>query len=191
MILLKEGYVGQVCDSTMLNSSNHAKGIKGKTSLMQERFFCWGMFYVSYVSRGCFVPRNDTYYFLVCEYVAGHFLGDGDAHVFQYGWGEVAELAGVQGAVVIVANKEEWHGVQGVGGVGAAIGVNEVVGIAMVGGEEDGVAVLQGQGHDAGHAGIYGLYRFYDGGPNAGVAYHIGIGKVEADEVGSFGRYLR
>lgn len=72
----------------------------------------------------------------VDEVVPGHFLGLGEAHDMEDGGGDVGEDAVVGAGGLVVGDVYEGHGVEGVGGVGCAVGVLGMVGVAVVGDDD-------------------------------------------------------
>ena len=82
------------------------------------------------------------------EVAAGHLFGELQVQQAEDGGGDVAEGASVADADLraLVGDEEEGDGVGGVGGVGAsADGVDEELGVAVVGGDDPvGVVLFHG-----------------------------------------------
>jgi hypothetical protein len=86
--------------------------------------------------------------------------------------------------VALVGDEEEGDGVGGVGGVGATgEGVDEELGVAVVGGDDPVGVVLADGGVDAAELGVDGFYGADGGFELAGVADHVGVGEVDDDDV--------
>ena len=69
------------------------------------------------------------------------------------------------------------------GGVGGAVLIDGMVGVAVVGSDEYRVAVGTGGIHYLGDTLIHRLDCFADSLVDSGVAYHVPVGKVEDDHV--------
>ena len=82
------------------------------------------------------------------EVAAGHLFGELEVEEAEDGGGDVAEGAAGADAdfVALVGDEEEGDGVGGVGGVGASgEGVDEELGVAVVGGDDPvGVVLFHG-----------------------------------------------
>jgi hypothetical protein len=63
------------------------------------------------------------------------------------------------------------------------IGIFHAVGIAVVGDNKRNIACAQGSLYEGGRTGIHCFAGFDSGFPDAGMAHHVGISKVEANEV--------
>src|SRR3954463_230207 len=101
---------------------------------------------------------------------------------------EVEGGGGDVGEDAVVAEAEALHGdyqgdgIEGGGGVGGAVGLQHVVAVAVVGGDDAGAA-LGGDGvDDLGELGVDGFEGLDCGGDDAGVADHVGIGEVDDSE---------
>ena len=85
---------------------------------------------------------------------------------------------------LVVGDVNEGHGVEGVCGVGRAVGVDSIVGIAVVG-DDDDLVVACGLGclDYFLNALVYGCDGFLNSLVDASVAYHVAVGEVDNDEM--------
>ena len=119
-------------------------------------------------------------------------MGLGEAEEGEHGGGDIAQAAagaedavgGVGVWVQVWGDQQEGYRVGGVGSVGAAgEWVDEHLGVAVVGGDEPvGAALLDGL-VDASELGVYGFDGTDGGFEFAGVSDHVGVGKVDDDDV--------
>ena len=70
------------------------------------------------------------------------------------------------------------------GGVGASVGVAHAVGIAVVREDKEAVPVRKTSFNNRLGALVHGFAGLNGRFEHAGMAHHVGVGKVEADEVG-------
>ena len=118
------------------------------------------------------------------EAVAGHFFWRGQTEQFQERRGDVGEdtifqtiFPGVRGDI------DEMDEVGGVGGVRGTVRVAHQLAIAVIGRHQSLTASGQKGFQDLVHALVDGFHRFDAGGYHAGVADHVGIGKVQDDQI--------
>ena len=81
------------------------------------------------------------------------------------------------------AAEDEGYQIGGVGGHGAAIGLEHDLGVAVVGGDHGDAAHFQGGLHHPAHARVHRLHGLDGGLENAGVAHHVAVGEVQDDDV--------
>ena len=93
--------------------------------------------------------------------------------------------------MVIVIGQNAGHQVGGVGRVGRAVGVAHVLGVAVVGDDDAGVAGGQGRFDHGAGTGVGGFHGFHHGLEHAGVAHHVGVGEVQHHKVGRLRLQLR
>ena len=84
-----------------------------------------------------------------------------------------------------VDRDDQRDGVGRVRGVGRAVGLEHVLGVAVVGGDDAGAAGLVDGGDDPGEAGVDGLDRAHGGRDRARVPDHVGVGEVDDPEAES------
>ena len=70
------------------------------------------------------------------------------------------------------------------------LGLGHLVGVAVVGGDQDGVAVLVGSLHNGGHALVHALHGVNHRVKHAGVANHVAVGEVAAQELELLGCHV-
>ena len=92
------------------------------------------------------------------------------SHDVEDGGSNVGQAAVLHGGAVVVGHVDEGHGVQRVSGVGRAVGVDGVVGIAVVGNDDGLVVVGLGSLDDLANAVVDGPDGFGDGVVDTGVA---------------------
>ena len=95
------------------------------------------------------------------------------------GGGHVGQGAVPDGGAGGGGDVDEGDGVGGVGGIGAAVVVEGMVGVAVVGGDDDVVAHGLGRFDHLVQALVDGLHGGGDGGVDTGVAHHVGVGEVD------------
>lgn len=118
------------------------------------------------------------------EVVAGHLLGLGKAHDVEDGGGDVGKDTVLGVSALFLGDVYKGHGVERVSGVWCAVGVDCIVGVAVVGNDDYLVVVHRLGGLDnIVEACIEGLDSLLNGGIDTGVAYHVTVGKVDDDEV--------
>lgn len=117
------------------------------------------------------------------EVVAGHFGGLGDAHDVEDGGGNVGEDAVGHGGVLVGGHVNTGHGVERVGCVGGAVGVDGVVGVAVVSDDDDFIVGGFGCFNGVFHAVVNSFHGLLNGFVDAGVANHVAVGEVHYDEV--------
>ena len=76
------------------------------------------------------------------EVVAGHFGGLLDTHDVQNRGSDVGEYAVLNLGVLVLGHVHEGYGIERVCGVGGAVGIDCIVGIAVVGDDDNLVAVF-------------------------------------------------
>ena len=72
------------------------------------------------------------------------------------------------------------------GRIGRAVGIDRIVGVAVIGDLHDLVPVAKGRLDDFGHARIDSLHRFLDRLINSRMPHHIAIGKIQTDKIRRF-----
>ena len=112
---------------------------------------------------------------------AAHFGGLFKTHQVEHGGYDVAQTALFQ--LYIRAADDEGHGIEGVGGVGRAVGLLHLFRVAVVGGDDSGAAQLFGGGYYLAHAGVNGAYGAYYRVEYASVANHVAVCEVDDDHV--------
>ena len=88
---------------------------------------------------------------------------------------------------------DEGNGVQGMGRADGGLpllGLGHLVGVAVVGGDQDGVAVLVGGFHNGRHALVHALHGVNHRVKHTGVANHVAVGEVAAQELELFRRHV-
>ena len=95
----------------------------------------------------------------------------------------VGQYAVLDGDALAVGDVDEGHGVERVGRVGCAVGVEGIVGVAVVGDNDGLVAGGLGCFDDFAHALVDGLHSLFDGFVDTRVAHHVAVGEVDHDEV--------
>ena len=116
---------------------------------------------------------------------AGHLLGLGQTHDSEDGGSDVTkDTVGLLQAVALGSVcHDKGNLVQGVRCLGGVFLVQHLLGVAVVGGDEEGVAALLALLVDLADGGV-GLGAGNDGGVvDAGVANHVGRGKVVHEEL--------
>ena len=93
---------------------------------------------------------------LLNQVLARHVSRLGQTHDVQDGRSHVGQHAVLHLGVLVRRHVDEGHGVQRVGRVGRAVGVQGVVGIAVVGDDDDLVVVGLGGFHGVAHAVVDG-----------------------------------
>ena len=111
-----------------------------------------------------------------------HLRGLFQTHQIQHGGAQVGQAA-VPQLHAAGAHHAAGHQVGGVGGEGGAVGLHHVLGVAVVGGDDDLAAQLQGGGHHLAHAVVHRLGGLDGGLVHAGVAHHVAVGEVQNDDV--------
>lgn len=119
----------------------------------------------------------------VYEVVAGHFGRLGYAHDVEDGRGYVGEDAVFNCGGLVVGYVDAWHGVERMGGVGCSVGIDGVIGVAMVGDYDCLIAGGLGSLDGVAHAVVNSLDSLFDCLVYAGMAYHVAVGEVHHDEV--------
>ena len=85
--------------------------------------------------------------------------------------------------ILIRGHVDEGNGVRGMCRVGRAVGIDGMVGIAVVGGDDGFVAHRLGRFHNLVQTLVDGLHGGLDGGIDACVTHHVGVGEVHHDPV--------
>lgn len=114
-----------------------------------------------------------------------HLLGLGQTHDSENSRGDITEnTIGILEAVALGSvGHDEGDLVEGVRGLGGVLLVEHLLGVAVVGGDEEGVAALLALLVDLADGGV-GLGAGNDGGVvDTGVADHVGRGKVVHEEL--------
>lgn len=121
---------------------------------------------------------------LLKERLASHLLGLGQAHGSQDRGGDVAQdtVARLEAPALGGVGHDEGHLVGGVAGLGLTVGELHLLGVAVVRGDEEDVALLLAAIEDLANGLVGG--RAADNGSlvHAGVANHVRGGKVVHDE---------
>lgn len=125
----------------------------------------------------------------LAQVFAGHFGGLFEVEEMEDGGSDVAQASAgpedrVVAGVLLVVDEDEGDGVGGVCGVGTTgDGVDEQLGVAVVGGDEQRTSTLFDGGVDAAELGVDGFDGLDGGVEFAGVADHVGVGEVDDDDV--------
>lgn len=82
-----------------------------------------------------------------------------------------------------VGNHDDRHRIERMGRIGRAVGIDRIVGVAVIGDLHDLVPVAKGRLDDFGHARIDSLHRFLDRLINSRMPHHIAVGEIQADEI--------
>ena len=82
-----------------------------------------------------------------------------------------------------VGNDHDGHGVERMRRIGRTVGIDSVVGIAVVGNHDDLVTVLLSSLDNFGDAPVDGLHGLHDGIVDARMADHVAVGEIQADKV--------
>ena len=99
---------------------------------------------------GSLVVRNEVLARHVGRLLQTHDVEDRGSHV--------GEASVTHGSRVVVGDVDEGHGVERVGGVGCAVGVDGVVGVAVVGNDDRLIVVGLGSLNDVAHAVVDGVF---------------------------------
>ena len=97
------------------------------------------------------------------ETVACHFLWLWQIHNLQDAWSHIGEATGVDDEFGILGDVDDRHGVQRMCGVGSAVSVDGVVGITMVGDDDDFIASGACCLNRVMYTAIHSLYGLADG----------------------------
>ena len=116
--------------------------------------------------------------------MSSHFSGllntenvaDGRCYVSQY-------TALNLGILMIVAHINERYGVERVGSVSCAVGVDGIVSVAVICNDNNLIIIAQGSFYGLIDADVDSCYRLLDGVVHAGMTNHIAIGVIENDAV--------
>lgn len=115
--------------------------------------------------------------------MTGHFRGLRQIHGLEQRRSHIGKSAILHFCVLIVADEDERHRIQRMGRVGRAVGIEGVVGIAVVGYDDGGVIVLLGCLNNFFHAIVEHLHSLLYGCVNARMTHHIAVGEIDHDEV--------
>ena len=120
---------------------------------------------------------------LADEGVTSHFGGLLDAHYFENSGSDIGENTIGKGGVLTGGDINTGHGVERVGCVGSSVGVDGIVGIAVVGDDNHFVVGCFSGFDSVFYAVVDGFYCFFDSFVDAGVTYHVAICVVNDDEI--------
>src|SRR3954447_2515713 len=101
---------------------------------------------------------------------------------------EVEGGGGDVGEDAVVAEAEALHGdyqgdgIEGVGGVGGTVGLEHVVAVAVVGGDDAGAAFGGDGVDDLGELGVHRFQGLDGGGDHARMSHHVRVGEVDDPE---------
>ena len=84
---------------------------------------------------------------------------------------------------VLFADDQKWHRIGGVCGERRAVLLIHPVGVAMVGGQQNGAVHRQDLFHHLAYAAVHRLYRLNCRIEYTGVSDHVAVSKVEDDNV--------
>lgn len=121
---------------------------------------------------------------LLEERLASHLLGLGQAHGREDGGGDVTQdtLVVLEAPALGVVGHDEGHLVGGVAGLGLAVGELHLLGVAVVSGDEENVALLLAGLEDLANGLVGGLAADDGGLVDTSVANHVGRSKVVHDK---------
>ena len=148
-----------------------------------EHFMIW--------SSGCVLINTEHYVYWSTEnllrhvdkVVARHLLGLRQTHDVQNAGCHVGKTARVDDELGILGDIDDGHGIERVGGIGSAVAVDGVVGIAVVGNDDDLVAHFASCIDGVVNTTVYSPDSFADGVIHTSVTHHVAVGIVNDDEV--------
>jgi len=103
------------------------------------------------------------------------------------GRSHVGKDAVLHSRVAVLCHVDERDRVGGVGGVGRAVVVDGMVGVAVVGSDDDFIAIGLSHFHQLAQTQVDSLHCLLDGRVNSCVSHHVGVGEIHHNPVVAVG----